>query len=205
MAVSAVNGLAKVLLLALYPLALSAAATEEAQAACSAISDQFSEKVASDGISWDLDLNADYFEARTEYWSLANADVKPACVFLPESAQEVAYAVKVLNNYTSVPWAVKGGGHNPNVGFSSTDGGVLIAMQNMANTTLDDNNLAHVGAGARWGEAQQQLDPHGRAIVGGRIGEVGVAGYTLGGGLSFLSGEYVCSPDLCMVQRLTIN
>ncbi|KAI7347927.1 hypothetical protein KC343_g12959 [Hortaea werneckii] len=173
----------------------SAANSSDAEAACSAISDRYPGQVATSAINLNFTLASDYTEARTDYWSAANADVEPSCIFFPGSANDVAYAVQVLNNHTSAAWAVKGGGHNPNVGFSSTDGGVLIAMQNMATTTLDDDNNAHVGAGSSWEDAQTTLDPYGRAVVGGRIGEVGVAGYTLGGGLSFLSGQYGFAAD----------
>jgi hypothetical protein len=165
--------------------------TKEALAACRALAIQYPDQLAYNGLSLDLEKNSDYVSATQRYWSAANAGNVPACVFLPESPTMVAYAVGVLNNYTTVPWAVKGGGHNPNVGFSSTNGGVLISFNNYASTTLDSNNVAHVEAGARWGDALAALEPYGRAIVGGRLGDVGVAGYTLGGGLSFLSAQYV--------------
>ncbi|RMZ81649.1 hypothetical protein DV737_g2424, partial [Chaetothyriales sp. CBS 132003] len=156
---------------------------------------QFPNQVAYNSITLNFTLNYEYEQATQRYWSMANADNVPACVFLPQVASDVAFAVQVLNNHSSVNWAVKGGGHNPNVGFSSTDGGVLIAMETMASVTLDDQKLAHVGAGARWGDALKALEPYGVAIVGGRLGDVGVAGYTLGGGLSFLSTEYGLAAD----------
>lgn len=86
----------------------------------------------------------------------------------------------------------KGGGHNPNVGYSSTRDGVLLATHpNMATTTLDSNNYARIGPGCKWIDVAKVLDTYGRAVVSGRLGVVGAAGLTLGGGLSFLSTEYV--------------
>jgi hypothetical protein len=145
------------------------------------------------GLSLNSSLNDDYTEATQKYWSKANSDPAnlPECVFLPTAASDVASAVLVLNQNPSVQWAVKGAGHNPNVGFSSAGGGVLIALEKMNSTFLDDENRAHIGAGSRWGPAQSVLDSYGRAVVAGRLGPVGVAGLTLGGGLSFLSTEYV--------------
>ena len=163
----------------------------DALAACRTLQTVYPNQVVYNGLGLDPKNDYDYDQATQRYWSMANADNVPACVFLPETTDMTAFAVRVLNNYTSVPWAVKGGGHNPNVGFSSTAGGILLAMENMANTTLDDEELAHVGPGARWGDALAVLDAYGKAIVGGRLGDVGVAGYTLGCGLSFLSTEYV--------------
>lgn len=172
---------------------ISAAASAQAKAACKLLEAEYPEEYADSELElFSLDLGIEYARQRTTYWSLANANNEPACMFFPSSAQDVAFAVSVLNNYTEVPWAVKGGGHNPNVGFSSTKDGILIALEpNMATTTLDSDNLAHVGPGSRWIDVANELDGTGRAVVTGRLGHVGVAGLTLGGGLSFLSADYV--------------
>lgn len=156
------------------------------------LEDRYPGQYANNELELDLTLGLDYTKQLTSYWSLANADNEPACMFFPKAAQDVAFAVNVLNNYSTVPWAVKGGGHNPNVGFSSSRDGVLLAMEpNMAKTTLDSDQLAHVGPGSRWIDVAEALDGTGRAVVTGRLGHVGVAGLTLGGGLSFLSAEHV--------------
>lgn len=95
-------------------------------------------------------------------------------------------------HFSSLQCFVSGGGHNPNVGYSSTRDGILIATHpHMATTTLDENNYARVGPGCKWIDVAEALDPHNRAVVSGRLGVVGAAGLTLGGGLSFLSTEYV--------------
>lgn len=182
---------------ALLFVTANGAPTAQAKAACKLLESEYPDEYADSGIElFHIDLGIEYTRQRAAYWSLANADNKPACMFFPSSAQNVAFAVSVLNNYTDVPWAVKGGGHNPNVGYSSTKGGVLIAMEpNMATTTLDDDNLAHVGPGSRWIDVATELDGTGRAVVTGRLGHVGVAGLTLGGGLSFLSADYVSLED----------
>lgn len=164
-----------------------------ASTVCSILQRQYPKQYANSAISLtDLSLGVDYLQARSDYWSQANFDNRPACIFFPTSAQDVAFVVAALNNYTNVPWAAKGGGHNPNVGYSSTKDGVLISFeQKMAKTTLDSNNLAHVQPGNRWIDVATALEPSGRAVVSGRLGHVGAAGLTLGGGLSFLSTEYV--------------
>lgn len=65
-------------------------------------------------------------------------------------------------------------------------------MQSMSSVTYDSSTTyATVQPGVRWGDAQVTLDSYGVAVVGGRLGDVGVAGYLLGGGLSFLSAAYV--------------
>jgi hypothetical protein len=116
-------------------------------------------------------LNPDYSYAKTHYWSAANADLSPACVVFPTSAQEVSYVVGVLQRYPAVKFAVKSGGHNPNVGFSSVDNGVLISFSNLSTTTISsDKALAYVQPGARWEQVMAALNPYGVAVPGGRLG-----------------------------------
>ncbi|PIA96174.1 Bifunctional solanapyrone synthase [Cercospora beticola] len=171
-----------------------AAPNADAFAACKTLDDRYSDQVATTGVDFPLGLA--YTQARTSYWSLANADVKPACIFFPKTAQDIQFAVQTLNKYNTAPWAIKGAGHNPNVGFSSTKDGVLIATHEfMATTTLDSNNLAHVGPGNRWIDVAKALQPSNRAVVSGRLGVVGVPGLTMGGGLSFLSTQYGMTAD----------
>ncbi|UJO21579.1 uncharacterized protein CLAFUR5_09318 [Fulvia fulva] len=174
-----------------------AAPSPNAVAACGVIERQYPAQYADNGlINSNISVGLVHTQQRQEYWSLANADNKPACMFFPKNAKDIAFAVQVLNNYTTVPWAVKGGGHNPNRGYSSSQDGVRIACEpNMKSTTLDANNLAHVGPGSRWTDVATALDPYNRAVVSGRLGHVGVASLSLGDGLSFLSTEYGLTAD----------
>jgi hypothetical protein len=141
---------------------------EQALLACNAIS---ALKVPT--LTWPISYsNPDYTYAKDHYWSLANADFTPACVVLPSCATHVSQAVQVLLEYTNVSFAVKSGGHNANVGFSSVDGGVLIYFKNMNETTLSlDETTAEVQPGARWENTIQALEPYNRTVVGGRVGE----------------------------------
>ena len=70
-----------------------------------------------------------------------------------------------------MPFAVKSGGHNPNVGFSSTDVGVLIDFKRWNGTRIsEDREMAEVPPGARWVNVITDLEEYGRTVVGGRIG-----------------------------------
>lgn len=80
--------------------------------------------------------NPDYLDAKNYYYSEANADLTPACAVFPTNAEEVAYVVETLLDYPTVPFAVKSGGHNTNVGFSSVNRGVFISFSKLASTTL---------------------------------------------------------------------
>ncbi|KAH7370611.1 hypothetical protein BKA65DRAFT_445597 [Rhexocercosporidium sp. MPI-PUGE-AT-0058] len=136
-------------------------------------------------------FTSDYSYAKSHYWSNANADGTPACVVLPTSAQEVSAVIQVLLKYPDVGFATKSGGHNANVGFASTDGGVLISMSQSTSTTLSpDRKEAYLSPGSRWMDAVGALEPYNLTVVGGRVGDVGVGGLLVGCGLSFLSAQY---------------
>jgi len=52
---------------------------------------------------------------------------------------------------------------------------------------------ADIGAGLVWDDVYAALEPHGVNVIGGRVSGVGVAGFTLGGGLfnySFLARRF---------------
>ena len=81
-----------------------------------------------------------------------------------------------------MPFAVKGGGHATNPGFSSTPG-VHISMTRFNDIVIrKDNQTVEIGAGLTWTDVYKYLVPKGLTVVGGRLNGVGVAGLTLGGG-----------------------
>lgn len=137
-----------------------------------------------------------YTNTVKEYWNGVNANNRPACAFFPANAEQVSVAVQQLNKYPTAPFALKSGGHNFNAGFSSTNGGVLLSFnENLSSTTRNpDGQTFDVGPGARWGDVYAVTEKTNQVVVGGRLANIGVAGYTLGGGLSYYSAQYVCNP-----------
>lgn len=82
----------------------------------------------------------------------------------------------------SEQFAVKSGGHNPNNYFSSVQDGPLISTKGLNEVKYDKaSNTVTVGPGNRWEDVHNALDGTGVTVVGGRIGNVGVGGYLLGG------------------------
>lgn len=135
-------------------------------------------------------LQLEYIQEQNNYWSTGNGKLKPSCILYPQSAQEVAAIVKILDE-NDEKFAVKSGGHNANKGFASINGGPLISTKYLNEVTFDPASMTvRVGPGNDWQDVQEALQDAGVTVVGGRIGEVGVGGYILGGGLSFLSAEY---------------
>lgn len=138
-----------------------------------------------------------YTNINSVYWNAKNSQLRAACAFFPESAEQVSDAVKQLKKYPSVKYALKSGGHQPAVGFSATDGGVIISFEpNLASTvrTADGKHFV-VGVGSRWGDVYNVTGQTNQVVVGGRLAHIGVAGLTLGGGLSYYSAQYGLACD----------
>lgn len=115
--------------------------------------------------------SSEYKSEIKHYWSKTLHELRPACVVLPTTAEEVSTIVKILNKYPKVNFAVKSGGHNPNLGHASIDGGVLIALRRMIGTKYDKaTGLAYVKPGGTWNDVIKALEPSGVTIVGGRLG-----------------------------------
>lgn len=135
-----------------------------------------------------------WIDTNRVYWNNQNSyDYRSACTFFPANAQQVSNLVKKLNEFPSVKFAIKGGGHNPAPGFSSTDEGILMAFEvNLGSATrTEDGNHFIVGPGGRWGDIYKITGQTNQIVVGGRLAHIGVGGFALGGGLSYYSAQYV--------------
>jgi hypothetical protein len=155
--------------------------------------------------------NAKEFEkSMNSYWDQKACEIQPSCVVRPRNVWELAQAVKVLrqefirrvqqfqnsNEDLEHVFAIRGGGHSPVAGASSIRGGVLIDLGLFDKVALtEDRQSVAIGAGCQWIDVYASLEKDGLAVVGGRNSAVGVAGLTLGGGLSFFSPQhgFVCS------------
>ncbi|KAF1913849.1 hypothetical protein BDU57DRAFT_324528 [Ampelomyces quisqualis] len=136
------------------------------------------------------ELSLEYFQEQQNYWSTGCSALKPSCILYPKTATEVASIVHILNDNNET-FAVKSGGHNPNEGFASIKGGPLISTKELNEVTFDAASMTvRVGPGNDWQDVHKALEGTNATVVGGRIGEVGVGGYVVGGGLSFLSTQY---------------
>ncbi|KAK2059102.1 FAD binding domain-containing protein [Colletotrichum caudatum] len=135
------------------------------------------------------------YETQTQHWSVRAYDAL-ACVFVPQDARQVSFAVTTLT-LSLTQFAVRGGGHMPVVGYNSIgSSGVLLSTSNLTVLALSgDKNTVSVGAGLRWRDVYSYLSGSGLAAVGGRIGGVGVSGLLLGGGISFYSNQYGFAAD----------
>ena len=89
--------------------------------------------------------------------------------------------------------AVQATGHGGDV---PADGALLVRTSRMTGVLIDpDRRVARVGPGTRWGEVIDAAAPLGLAPLSGSSADVGVAGYTLGGGLGWLSRRHGFAAD----------
>lgn len=177
---------------------VSACPSKDTEKACDEIAAEVPDRVSTR-------FEIPYTSEVLSYWSHVPRDHKPACLVLPQSAEEVAAVVKVLNKYPDVRFAVKSGGHDPNLGHASVQDGVLISTKDLAGVTYDaEKQLAYVKPGGEWNDVIGVLDTEGVAIVGGRLGLVGVGGYLLQGGISFLSSQYGLAADVSCRMMLSL-
>lgn len=115
--------------------------------------------------------DAKYKSETKQYWSKVLRELKPACVIRPTTAAEAFTVVRILNQHPDVHFAVKSGGHSPNLGYASIDGGVLIALREIMGATYDETTgLASVKPGGTWNDVIKALELAGVTVVGGRLG-----------------------------------
>jgi FAD/FMN-containing dehydrogenase len=113
-------------------------------------------------------------------WNL-NHELVPAVIVVPESAADVQAAVTFAARQHR-PLLAKATGHQI---VGKAHGAVVIATHRMKHVAIDAvGRTARVGAGAIWSEVIEEAAKAGLAPLNGSNLTVGVAGYTLGGGLS---------------------
>ena len=131
-----------------------------------------------------------YRNELSSFWSLQQSRTFPACIFLPKSSQDVASAI-LLSRETNCPFAVKSGGHGAFAGASNIAGGITIDLARLNEITINNNqHTVSIGPGNKWIHVYRQIEYSNLTVVGGRIGDVGVGGLTLGGGISFFSNMH---------------
>jgi FAD/FMN-containing dehydrogenase len=92
-----------------------------------------------------------------------------------------------------LPLAVQATGHGTMV---PSDGGLLVKTSRLSTVLVDpDRRIAKAGAGARWGAVIEAAAPFGLAPLCGTSADVGVAGYTLGGGFGWLARKFGLAAD----------
>src|SRR6188508_1078204 len=130
--------------------------------------------------------DAGWDEARRA-WNLA-VDQRPAAVALPETVDDVVAAVDHARA-AGLRVVVQGTGHG--AGSTPLDGALLINMARMTGVEVDaGTQTARVAGGALWRDVVEAAVEHGLTALHGSAGDVGVVGYSLGGGIGWLARKH---------------
>jgi FAD/FMN-containing dehydrogenase len=133
---------------------------------------------------WDLARRA---------WNLA-VDQRPSYVALPATADDVVAIVAFARRH-GLRIAPQGTGHNA-APIASLENTILVSTQQLRGVDIDPAaRTARVQAGTLWIEVSEASTPHGLYPLSGSSPDVGVVGYTLGGGLSWLARKHGLAAD----------
>jgi len=126
-------------------------------------------------------------EAR-QAWNLT-VDQRPAAVVLPESAEDVRDTLRFAYE-VGLRVAPQGTGHGA-AALGDLADTILLKTERLRGVEIDpEARTARVAAGAIWIEVVEAAAEHGLAALAGSSPDVGVVGYTLGGGLSWLARKH---------------
>jgi hypothetical protein len=126
-------------------------------------------------------------------WNLA-ADLRPAVVVLPTTVDDVIGAVAYAAE-RDLRIVVQGTGHGATV-HGSLDGTLMLNMREMRAVEIDaENRRARVEAGALWEDVVNPATEQGLTALHGSSPNVGVVGYSLGGGIGWLARKHGLSAE----------
>jgi hypothetical protein len=122
-------------------------------------------------------------------WNLA-IDQEPAMVARPGNTDEVAAVVNFARE-NGLRVAVQAEGHGAGALAGVGDETLLLKTGRITGAEIDtDGRKARVGAAAKWQDVSALASPQGLAALSGSSAEVGVVGYTLGGGHGWLARKH---------------
>lgn len=131
-----------------------------------------------------------YDEARLA-WN-RTIDQRPAVIIIAASAADVAEAVQFARRQ-NMGVGVQSTGHGVTL---PADNAVLILTYLLKELVINpEAQTAWIGAGLKWGEVLAKTQEYGLAPLLGSSTDVGVVGYTLGGGLGWLARKYGLATD----------
>lgn len=127
------------------------------------------------------------YDAARVAWNLA-VDQRPAAVALPRTAGEVSAVVRLAAE-AGLRVAPQSTGHNATpLAAQGLDDVVIVRTSAMSTAIADPaRGIVRVEGGAVWEPAVEAAAAHGNAVLHGSSPDVGVAGYTLGGGIGWYS------------------
>lgn len=148
---------------------------------------------------------AAYDTGRTA-WNLA-AQQRPAAVALPRTVDEVSRLVRVASR-AGLRVAAQNTGHAAaTLVARGLDDVVLVRLNALSGVFVDPvRQTARVEGGAVWQHVVAAAAQHGLTALHGSAPDVGVVGYTLGGGLSFYGRKHgLASSSVTALEIVTAD
>jgi FAD/FMN-containing dehydrogenase len=144
----------------------------------------------------------DGYDAARGGFNLA-LDPRPAAVVYPADASEVADVVRFARRM-GLRVAGQTTGHNAGP-LGDLSGTILVKTSDMGGVAIDaSSRIARVGAGVVWEDVVDAAAPHGLCALHGSSPTVGVAGYSLGGGMGWLARSHgLQTNSLTAVELIT--
>ncbi len=143
----------------------------------------------------------DYNSARELFNGLI--DKRPGVLLRCRSRADIVAAVRYAVS-SGAEIAVRCGGHSV-AGHSSSDGGIVIDLSLMRGVLVDpERRIAVVEPGATWRDIDRATARYGLACPGGVVSSTGVGGFTLGGGVGWLSRTYGMTCDNLVAADLVL-
>jgi FAD/FMN-containing dehydrogenase len=136
--------------------------------------------------------NPGYDDARRVFNAMI--DRYPALIARARSAEDIQRAVIFAREHALL-LSVKGGGHNV-AGSAVCEGGLMLDLSLMKGVQVDpERRTAVAQPGLILGELDAATQEFGLATPLGTVSITGIAGLTLGGGISWLNGKYGLACD----------
>ena len=126
------------------------------------------------------------WDAARQAWNLA-AEQRPFAVAFVEGADDVSQVVRFAGD-NGLKVAPQGTGHGA-AALGPLEDVILVKTERMRGVEVEEGG-ARVEAGAWAGDIGEAAAKSGRSYLPGTSPNVGVIGYTLGGGLSWLGRKY---------------
>jgi len=131
--------------------------------------------------------DVDWDDARQTYNLMIEQD--PAVVALPADERDVAAVVKFAREQ-GLRIAPQATGHNAGP-CGSLEGTILTRVSEFREVSIDREACrVRAGAGIKWERLTPQLSELGLAALHGSSPDVGIAGYSLGGGMGWLARKH---------------
>ena len=122
---------------------------------------------------------------------LLTVPMRPAAVVAVRTAEDVVATVRFAREH-GYTVGVQATGHGAD---SSYAGHLLVVTKGLDEVTVHPEGWARVGAGVKWLPVIRAAAPYGLAPLNGSTSDVGVVGYTTGGGVGPMARTYGLAAD----------